>query len=186
VHCFRLGSGGDESFFGKRYHKTFMATLGEPLKLQHVSLLGFGQVWTPIGGDALSEMMVKAKTILQVSDNRGTGLISVGYAVFTFNTHFAREGIDFRPFLVQTPPTDKYADTSPSDDPYMPGKLSLRRPYTSLGVLIRVRCDERQSHERFWEIGPERLIFVDSVGLGDRRGCDECKELLESEQWLAL
>jgi hypothetical protein len=27
---------------------------------------------------------------------------------------------------------------------------------------------------------------VDSVGLGDRRGCDECKELLESEQWLAL
>jgi hypothetical protein len=32
-----------------------------------------------------------------------------------------------------------------------------------------------------------RLIpAVDSVGLGDRRGCDECKELLESEQWLAL
>jgi hypothetical protein len=30
------------------------------------------------------------------------------------------------------------------------------------------------------------LILVDSVGLGDRRGCDECKELLESEQWLAL
>jgi DDE superfamily endonuclease len=28
--------------------------------------------------------------------------------------------------------------------------------------------------------------FVDSVGLGDRRGCDKCKELLESEQWLAL
>jgi hypothetical protein len=27
---------------------------------------------------------------------------------------------------------------------------------------------------------------VDSVGLGDRRGCDECKELLESEQWFAL
>jgi hypothetical protein len=27
---------------------------------------------------------------------------------------------------------------------------------------------------------------VNSVGLGDRRGCDECKELLESEQWLAL
>jgi hypothetical protein len=27
---------------------------------------------------------------------------------------------------------------------------------------------------------------VDSVGLGDRRGCDECKELLESEQWLTL
>jgi hypothetical protein len=30
------------------------------------------------------------------------------------------------------------------------------------------------------------LDSVDSVGLGDRRGCDECKELLESEQWLAL
>jgi hypothetical protein len=29
-------------------------------------------------------------------------------------------------------------------------------------------------------------VSVDSVGLGDRRGCDECKELLESEQWLAL
>jgi hypothetical protein len=29
-------------------------------------------------------------------------------------------------------------------------------------------------------------ICVDSVGLGDRRGFDECKELLESEQWLAL
>jgi hypothetical protein len=27
---------------------------------------------------------------------------------------------------------------------------------------------------------------VDSVGLGDRRGCDKCKELLESEQWLPL
>jgi hypothetical protein len=27
---------------------------------------------------------------------------------------------------------------------------------------------------------------VDSVGLGDRRGCDECKELLEREQCLAL
>jgi hypothetical protein len=27
---------------------------------------------------------------------------------------------------------------------------------------------------------------VDSVGLGDRRGGDECKGLLESEQWLAL
>jgi hypothetical protein len=27
---------------------------------------------------------------------------------------------------------------------------------------------------------------VNSVGLGDRRGCDECKELLDSEQWLAL
>jgi hypothetical protein len=31
-----------------------------------------------------------------------------------------------------------------------------------------------------------RLEIVDSVGLGDRRGCDECKELLEREQWLAL
>jgi hypothetical protein len=30
------------------------------------------------------------------------------------------------------------------------------------------------------------LHTVDSVGLGDRRGCDECKELLEIEQWLAL
>jgi Aspartyl protease len=29
------------------------------------------------------------------------------------------------------------------------------------------------------------VVDVDSVGLGDRRGCDECKELLESEQWLA-
>jgi hypothetical protein len=29
-------------------------------------------------------------------------------------------------------------------------------------------------------------LIVDSVGLGDIRGCDECKELLESEQWLAL
>jgi hypothetical protein len=27
---------------------------------------------------------------------------------------------------------------------------------------------------------------VDSVGLGDRRGCNEGEELLESEQWLAL
>jgi hypothetical protein len=27
---------------------------------------------------------------------------------------------------------------------------------------------------------------VDSVGLGDRRVCNECEELLESEQWLAL
>jgi hypothetical protein len=27
---------------------------------------------------------------------------------------------------------------------------------------------------------------VNSVGLEDRRGCDECKELLEREQWLAL
>jgi hypothetical protein len=27
---------------------------------------------------------------------------------------------------------------------------------------------------------------VDSVGLVDRRDCDERKELLESEQWLAL
>jgi hypothetical protein len=56
VHCFRLGSDGDESFFGKRYHNTFWATSGEPLKLQHVSLfLGFGQVWTRVGGDALRE-----------------------------------------------------------------------------------------------------------------------------------
>jgi hypothetical protein len=31
-----------------------------------------------------------------------------------------------------------------------------------------------------------RSIAVDSVGLGDRRGCDECKELLESEQWFDL
>jgi hypothetical protein len=30
------------------------------------------------------------------------------------------------------------------------------------------------------------FVVVDSVGLGDRRGHDECKELLESEQWLAL
>jgi hypothetical protein len=30
------------------------------------------------------------------------------------------------------------------------------------------------------------LASVDSVGLGDRRGCDECEELLETEQWLAL
>jgi hypothetical protein len=30
------------------------------------------------------------------------------------------------------------------------------------------------------------FMAVDSVGLGDIRGCDECKELLESEQWLAL
>jgi hypothetical protein len=29
-------------------------------------------------------------------------------------------------------------------------------------------------------------IPVDSVGLGDIRGCDEYKELFESEQWLAL
>jgi hypothetical protein len=29
-------------------------------------------------------------------------------------------------------------------------------------------------------------VLVDSIGLGDRRGCDECKELLESEQWLAI
>jgi hypothetical protein len=27
-----------------------------------------------------------------------------------------------------------------------------------------------------------KTVPVDSVGLGDRRGCDECKELLESEQ----
>jgi hypothetical protein len=32
----------------------------------------------------------------------------------------------------------------------------------------------------------DKFLAVDSVGLGDRRGCDECKELLESEQWLAL
>jgi hypothetical protein len=32
----------------------------------------------------------------------------------------------------------------------------------------------------------EGIVVVDSVGLGDRRGCDECKELLEREQWLAL
>jgi hypothetical protein len=32
----------------------------------------------------------------------------------------------------------------------------------------------------------ETGVLVDSVGLGDRRGCDECKALLESEQWLAL
>jgi hypothetical protein len=38
------------------------------------------------------------------------------------------------------------------------------------------------------EILDERLCRgnVDSVGLGDRRGCEERKELLESEQWLAL
>jgi hypothetical protein len=30
------------------------------------------------------------------------------------------------------------------------------------------------------------LLRVDSVGLGDRRGCNEGKELLEREQWLAL
>jgi hypothetical protein len=30
------------------------------------------------------------------------------------------------------------------------------------------------------------VICVDSGGLGDRRGGDECKELLESEQWLAI
>jgi hypothetical protein len=27
---------------------------------------------------------------------------------------------------------------------------------------------------------------VNSLGVGDRLGCNECKELLESEQWLAL
>jgi hypothetical protein len=38
------------------------------------------------------------------------------------------------------------------------------------------------------ELASDRRHFdtVDSVGLGDIRGCDECKELLESEQWLAL
>jgi hypothetical protein len=46
-------------------------------------------------------------------------------------------------------------------------------------------------HYTFYTINQmtdQALVFpaVDSVGLGDRRGCDECKELLESEQWLAL
>jgi hypothetical protein len=41
---------------------------------------------------------------------------------------------------------------------------------------------EVEIYEKDWL----RKLIVDSVGLGDRRGCDECKELLESEQWLAL
>jgi hypothetical protein len=46
---------------------------------------------------------------------------------------------------------------------------------------VGVDCAEGGSGD-FLEVA----VIVDSVGSGDRRGCDECKELLESEQWLAL
>jgi hypothetical protein len=36
------------------------------------------------------------------------------------------------------------------------------------------------------EAQPLPLVNSNSVCLGDRRGCDECKELLESEQWFAI
>jgi hypothetical protein len=49
-------------------------------------------------------------------------------------------------------------------------------------VLSRVFADNNLIKHR--PIG--MMVGVDSVGLGDRRGCDECKELLEREQWLAL
>jgi hypothetical protein len=49
-------------------------------------------------------------------------------------------------------------------------------PVTSCALGPDISLDRAQAHYH----------AVNSVGLGDRRGCDECKELLENEQWLAL
>jgi hypothetical protein len=64
-------------------------------------------------------------------------------------------------------------------------ELKFTELVTSANSDIR-KIKDGYSHRSIARDLSSRSRGVDSVGLGDRRGCDECKELLESEQWLAL
>jgi hypothetical protein len=68
--------------------------------------------------------------------------------------------------------------------------LSVRTPHS---LIITARYIHREPLAKLFPFVSDTgaqiylsILCVDSVGSGDIRGSDECKELLEREQWLAL
>jgi hypothetical protein len=59
------------------------------------------------------------------------------------------------------------------------------------GAALLIAAQEMISKEFLTTLSPRsciilrRFLTVDSICLGDRRGCDECEELLESKQRLS-
>jgi hypothetical protein len=66
------------------------------------------------------------------------------------------------------------------------GRGSVERPSVAYRKTVRCLWCGSAMGFRPRQSLQEQRDGVNSVGLGDRRGCDEGEELLESEQWLAL